>query len=133
VADIVLDASVLGALFLNEDDSEEIHRVVKSHNIYAPSFWRFEVSNAVWKRKELPFKIAQNIIKRIWRFPVTIRENEGLATESLSIARKYEITFYDSFYIAMARLNDLPLWTMDKMQALTASKVGVDLWGMKNL
>jgi len=128
VAELILDASVLGALFLNEEEAEEIHQVVKSHHIHAPSFWRFEVSNAVWKKKEIPPEISKDIIERIWRFPIYTSESEELAVESLSIARKYEITFYDSFYIAMAKLSNMPLWTTDKIQAKAADKAGVSLW-----
>lgn len=78
--------------------------------------------------KEIPFEIARVVIEKIWRFPITTHEHEELAGESMSIARKYKITFYDSFYIAMAKLNGLPLWTMDKVQAGIAVKVGVFLW-----
>jgi predicted nucleic acid-binding protein len=97
VAELILDASVLGALFLNEDGAEGIHQVVKIHHIYAPSFWRFEVSNAVWKKRGIYPEISRNIIERIWRFPVRTSDSEELALESLMIACKYGITFYDSF------------------------------------
>ncbi|MBE0425229.1 MAG: type II toxin-antitoxin system VapC family toxin [Nitrospirae bacterium] len=129
MAELVIDASILSALFLNEESSEEIRDVVQSETtLYAPSFWRFEVSNAVWKTREIPLKTAKDLIEIIWRFPVYTNESEELAVESLSIARKYEITFYDSFYIAMAKLSMIPLWTTDKIQAKAADKAGVSLW-----
>ena len=64
----------------------------------------------------------------IWSFPVYTDESKELAIESMLIARKYGITFYDSSYIAMANLMSVPLWTMDKVQAKSAVKAGVLLW-----
>jgi predicted nucleic acid-binding protein len=128
VAELVLDASVFGSLFLNEERADEIHHVVKTHHIYAPSFWKFEVSNAVWKKKEIHPETSKDIIERIWRFPVYISESKELAVESLLIARKHGITFYDSFYIAIAKILNMPLWTIDNVQARAAGRTGVSLW-----
>jgi predicted nucleic acid-binding protein len=129
MAELVVDASILGALFLNEKGSEEIRNIIESETIlYAPSFWRFEVSNAVWKRKDIPLKAAKDLIEIIWSFHTYTNESKEIAIESISITHKYGITFYDSFYIAMAIFFSIPLWTMDRIQANAAIKAGVSLW-----
>ncbi len=129
MAEIVVDASILGALFLKEEASEEIRSVVESEaTLYAPSFWRFEVSNAIWKTKTIPLKEAKDLIEIIWSFSIRTKESVEIAEEGLLISRKYGIAFYDAFYIAMARFIGAHLWTMDKVQARSAIKAGVVLW-----
>lgn len=128
MSEVVVDASILSALFLNEEGSEYIRKVVESEiTLFAPSFWRFEVSNAIWKRKVIPPETAKHLIDIIWDFPVYTDEPKELAIDSLFVARKYGITFYGSFYIAMAKFIGIPLWTMDKIQAKSAIKAGVSL------
>ena len=129
MANLVADASILSALFLNEEGSENIRDITESDtSIYAPSFWKFEVSNAVWKRKDIPLKIAKEVIEIIWSFPVYSNESREWAIESFVIAKKHGITFYDSSYIAMARLLNIPLWTLDSLQSRVAMRIGVSLW-----
>jgi predicted nucleic acid-binding protein len=129
VAEVVADASVLSALFLHEEGSERIREAIHSEtSIFSSSFWRFEVSNAIWKRKDLPFRTAQSLIEIIWRFQVSTWESPALALKAFSIAKKHGITFYDSFYIAMAEQMGIPLWTLDGVQSKAAVKEGVHLW-----
>ncbi len=129
MAEIVVDASILSALFLKEEASEEIRSVVESEStLFAPSFWRFEVSNAVWKTKAIPLKEAKDLIEIVWSFSIRTNESAEIAEEGLLISRKYGITFYDAIYIAMAMFIGAPLWTMDKVQARSAIKAGVVLW-----
>ncbi len=118
----------MSALFLGEEGSEEIRGVVESETLlHAPSFWRFEVSNAVWKTRAIPSGKARELVEVIWKFPVYSNETEELASESMALARKYGITFYDSAYIAMARLSGISLWTLDRVQAKSAARAGVHL------
>lgn len=57
---LVADASILSIFFLNENEGQKIQQLIESDAaLYAPSFWRFEVSNAIWKRKEIPLNIAE--------------------------------------------------------------------------
>jgi len=46
---------------------------------------------------------------------------------SFTVSR-HNISFYDSSYIAMSKLLDIPLWTLDKLQGRIAVKVGATLW-----
>jgi predicted nucleic acid-binding protein len=47
---------------------------------------------------------------------------------SFTVSRRHNISFYDSSYIAMSKLLDIPLWTLDKLQGRIAVKVGATLW-----
>lgn len=129
MAEIVVDASVLSALFLHEEGSESIHEVLYSETtLFSSAFWRFEVSNAVWKRKDLPLNTAQNLIEIVWRFPVSTLESPALAMRAMTLARKHAMSFYDSFYIAMAEQLGIPLWTLDRVQSKAALKENMNLW-----
>jgi len=48
--------------------------------------------------------------------------------ESIAVSKKHNITFYDSSCIAISKLFDMPLWTLDKLQGRIAVKVGATLW-----
>lgn len=126
---LVADASVLSAFFLDEEDRQKMQQLIESDAIfYAPSFWRFEISNAIWKRKEITGDIAEGLIKDVWDFTVYEELPAKWAQEAFNISRKYNLPFYDSSYIAMAKHFNIPLWTFDKLQATAALKAGISLW-----
>lgn len=126
---LVVDASVLTAFFLGEEGSEDIEIVLETVlEIHAPLFWKFEVANAIWRRKEIPEEKGKGLIERIWGFPTNSETFPENAKEAFHISRKYNLPFYDSSYIAMAKQLNIPLWTLDKLQGNTAMKTGVSLW-----
>jgi len=127
---LVVDASVLCAFFLAEKGSEEIEEILETiPEIHAPLFWRFESANAIWKRKDIPEKTGRALVDRIWRLNIKDEELKEEAGYAFVISRRYNISFYDSSYIALAKSLNIPLWTLDKVQAEVATKVGVSLWG----
>ena len=127
---LVADASVLSAFFLDEEDGQKIQQLIESDAIfYAPSFWRFEVSNAIWKRKEIPGNIAEGLIEDVWDFTVCEELPPKWAKEAFHISKEYNLPFYDSSYIAMSISFNIPLWTFDRLQSDIAVKTGVSLWG----
>jgi len=130
VVKLVADASVLSAFFLDEEDGQKMQQLIESDAIfYAPSFWRFEVSNAIWKRKEIPGDIAEGLIEDVWDFTVYEELPTKWAKEAFHISREYNLPFYDSSYIAMSISFNIPLWTFDRLQSDIAVKTGVSLWG----
>jgi predicted nucleic acid-binding protein len=129
VDNLVVDASVLGAYFLAEENSEEIETILETvPEIYSPLFWRFEVSNAIWRRRDIPEMIGKGLVERIWELPVNDEFPTEQAKYAFAISRKYNLTFYDSSYIAIAKLLNIPLWTYDKAQHTAAMRIGVSLW-----
>lgn len=130
MVELVLDASVLGAFFLNEEGWEKVAEIIESDTkVYTPSFWKFEVANAIWKNKGIPEEIGKEIVERLWKLRIYGEESIKWVKEAFLISRKYNITFYDSSYIAMAKIMEIPLWTKDTLQAKAAIKAGVSLWG----
>lgn len=126
---LVVDASVLCAFFLSEEGSEDIETVLETvSEIHAPLFWRFEAANAIWRRRDIPEKIGEGLIERIWRFNINDEDFKKEAKFAFIFSRKYNIPFYDSSYIVLAKSLNVPLWTLDKVQATAALKAGVSLW-----
>jgi len=129
VIKLVTDASILSAFFLNEQEGQRVQQLIESDAIfYAPSFWRYEVSNVVWKRKEIPDDIAKGLIEDVWGFTVYEELPSKWVKDAFYISRRHNISFYDSSYIAMAQVFNMALLTLDKLQAKIATKVGVPLW-----
>ena len=129
MVELVIDASVLSAFFLDEENGQKVQQLVGADTrFYAPLIWRFEVANAVWKRKEIPVDVTEGLIEKIWDFTIYGEESIKWIKEAFLISRKHNITFYDSSYIAMARFFNLPFWTFDKVQQNTATHIGVSLW-----
>jgi predicted nucleic acid-binding protein len=129
VDNLAVDASVLSAFFLDEENGGKLQRLIESNaRFYAPSLWRFEVSNAVWKRKAIPGDVAKGIIEKTWSFTVYGEDSTGWVEEAFFLSRKNNITFYDSSYIAIAKFFGIHLWTLDKVQAKAAVGAGVPLW-----
>ncbi|MDP2167893.1 MAG: type II toxin-antitoxin system VapC family toxin [Thermodesulfovibrionales bacterium] len=127
---LVVDASVLCAFFLAEEGSEDVEEVLNAvSEIHAPSFWKFEAANAVWRRRDIPEKIGEALIERLWKFKINDGDFIKGANYAFIIGRKHNIPFYDSSYIALAKSLNAPLWTLDKVQAAAALKSGVSLWG----
>ena len=126
---LVVDASILAAFFIGEESSEDIEIILETvSEIHAPLFWKFEVANAIWRRKEISEEKGKWLIERIWEFPISSETSTKEATEAFHISRKYNLPFYDSSYIAMAKQFNIALWTFDKLQATAALKAGVLLW-----
>lgn len=107
----------------------EVQKLITSNaRFYAPLFWKCEAANAVWKRKEIPEHVARGLIEQIWDFTIHGEESAQWMKATFAVSRKNNITFYDSSYIAMSKLLDIPLWTLDKLQGRIAVRVGVTLW-----
>ena len=129
MVDSVVDATVICSIFLNEEGCEKLKdRIAEGGNNHAPAFWRFEVANAVWKRKEITEKVGRELIHAIWQFPLNSSEPNNWAEDTYSIAKRFGITFYDASYIAMAKLLKLPLWTLDKRQMDVARQCRIQIF-----
>ncbi len=126
---LVLDASVLAAFFIKEENYEKIkEQLVAVKKLFAPSLWRFEVSNVVWKKKEISKEAALEIIKVIWELDILDIEPNLYIQEAFRISREHNITFYDSSYIAMAKTLGVALWSFDKLQREISEEEGIKLF-----
>jgi predicted nucleic acid-binding protein len=138
---IVLDASALVKLVLEEDNSDVARKVYKQalamrERILVPYLALPESLNTIWKyhtlRKELndeKFGSALDDLISIFSKLESIPES-GIAKLASEIAHVHKVAVYDAIYIAISRLNDAPLLTFDEPLSKRSKEFGVKLaWG----
>ena len=129
----VLDSSIAISWFMpDETASLAILEKLSQEEAIVPSIWLLEVSNvllcaerakritlqqrqqALYNLKELPIKIDQSTIDRVWFHTLDIATEQGL-------------TVYDASYIEIAIRYGIPLATLDKAlkRAAIALKIEV--------
>ena len=126
---VVLDASVLVKLYLNEDGSRRaVNEVKKAEALRAPDLLWSEVGNILWKyvrRDDLDADAAKAILHDMLRMPIVVTPSADLVADALDIATEYDRTVYDSLYLALAIKNKAVMLTAD--QRLVNSLGGLPL------
>ncbi len=121
----LIDSSVIVKFFSEEPGWESVKEY-----LYTPISIELsmkELGSALLKkvrRNEFKLGIAMQILKRypsIFRF---VEQKKSL-DKAFEIAQKYDISIYDSLFIAAAMREGYELVTCDKHQAEIARKVGV--------
>lgn len=114
----VIDASILAKWFLNEQDSEKARSIRKEHLeentiIIIPELAILEVIN-VLKYKggtEKELDIVNNVL---WNTELKIeRTTQQILKKAIENSIKYDITLYDSLYVAISQLYGSVLITSD--------------------
>ena len=113
----VVDASVAVKWLVPEIHAESAGRVLRSrHELLAPDLIWAEVGNILWKkfrRGELPGETACDLLQDFQRAPLRIAASQTLMPAAWSIAERYDRSFYDSLYLALAASAECPLVTAD--------------------
>jgi len=133
---IVLDASALVKLVIEETGSSEARRVVREAfayglNINAPDIALAEALNALWRHRVLiqdlgenEFRETVNDLIALWK-RITVFKSISLASKAIEIAVKYRITVYDALYLALAISTNSTLLTFDEELRKIAKEIGV--------
>ncbi|MDK2384349.1 MAG: type II toxin-antitoxin system VapC family toxin [Candidatus Korarchaeota archaeon] len=131
----VLDSSFLVKLVLDEEGSDEAERSIKGWILGGEGVCTLDLAlpespNAIWRRnvrgeldEEECRKAAKDLLSILSRMKVYPAGE--LIMEALSIAMRYEITVYDSLYLALAVMRGADLATFDQKLRDVASEVGV--------
>ena len=114
----VVDASVGVKWFLLEDHTEYA-RILLSEDfvLFAPDLVRAEVGNVMWKRwtrGDVSSEAAEEALGHLERLPLRIRSSRPLMKTAWDIARRFDRSFYDGLYVALARHEGCPLVTADR-------------------
>lgn len=111
----VIDASVAVKWFCEEsgrEDALEISRRAKLGDItlYAPDLLLYEVGNVLWKGKKFNAEEIQRALLALRKTNVEFFSLEGNIIEFAALFTcKYNITFYDASYAALAYALGIPL------------------------
>ena len=115
----VLDASVIVKWFVNENDSDKALELWSEHasneiKIIVPSLIILEVINSL-RYKGNNEETLLEVNKTLWNSDLKIENvNEQIIQKAITIAKKYDLTIYDSIYEAIAQFYGCQLITADK-------------------
>jgi predicted nucleic acid-binding protein len=135
---LVVDASVTLAWFIDPHpalSAEEVRQaLLHGTKAVVPALWHAEVANGlrVAERKQVlttsdinrclsDLEMLQAHAFRTSSVPETVGQ-------TLAVARAYELTGYDAVYLYTARIEQLPLATLDDALRAAAPRAGVELF-----
>ena len=122
--DILLDASAIIAVILNEPNREIVINLTENTNLLAPEVISFEIGNALiglHKKRKISEEELLKVYKDFLLIP--LRNVRTDIEKALSIACKYKIYAYDAYYLEIAYRLKVPLLTFDTLM----NKAGIDL------
>lgn len=115
---IVVDSSV-SVKWVNQIDEKLLDQADKlladaqagSVNLLAPEFSKYEIGNALLKKK-LDLPKANESLGTVYQLPMTfVLESEELAKDTYKIAQEAKITYYDASFMALAHQENAILVT----------------------
>ena len=112
--DVLLDASAIMAIILNESNRNIVVNLTKEATLLSPEMISFEIGNALvslFKRHKLNETEVLKAYEDFTKIPIrTLEPDMGKA---LKISCKYNIYAYDAYYLETAYRLKLPLITFD--------------------
>jgi predicted nucleic acid-binding protein len=112
--DVLLDASAIMAVILNEPNREKVTNLTKNMVLSSSEVISFEVGNALvslLKKHKLTTEEVLSAYKKYTSIPLRIAKVD--IEKALKIACKYNIYAYDAYYLEVAYRLKLPLITFD--------------------
>lgn len=115
----VVDTSVSTKWFSSEGEeyvqqAQELLRLLSAGRlkVFIPDLAIYELGNVLLKSKKRPAQETDETLIEFLSFPLTIVPfSEKLLKESTHIAQEYSLTFYDSTFLALAKIYSATLIT----------------------
>lgn len=124
--EIVVDASVVLAVILNEPEKEAIIKCTEGRDLISPGCLRWEIGNAfsaMLKRKRLNKTQLQKALDTFSVIP--IKEVEVDLNEALRVCGAYNIYAYDAYYMVVSKRQSRLMLTLDNRMAEVAKQEGL--------
>ena len=125
---IVIDASAVIAVVVNEPHREALIAATRGASLIAPASLPWEIGNAfsaMFKKNRISLEDAQTALREAERIPIQLVE-PSLA-EAVEIAHEFTIYAYDAYMIASARQYRCPLLTLDRGLQMAALAAGAQV------
>jgi predicted nucleic acid-binding protein len=131
--EFILDSSVTLIWAFDDESSsygEKLLDQMPKLQAYVPTLWSFEVSNALLvgeRRERLKPADTLRFLALLAAFPINI-DSETTArasSDTVNLARIYNLSIYDAAYLEVAIRKGLPLATVDNKLKSAAQLVGV--------
>ena len=126
--EVVVDASVLIAVIVNEIEKERLVAMTQEAELIAPMSVHWEIGNtfsSLLKRGRVTEKQALQVIDMYLEIPVRFVEVE--LANSLELANALDIYAYDAYLLRCAEKYRLPLLTLDKRLLRAAKDKGISV------
>jgi predicted nucleic acid-binding protein len=126
--DIVLDASAIMAIILNEPKKEIVIKLTRGSTLLSPATISYEIGNALislYKRHRLTENEVIGAYNDFRKIPVRTLDVD--MEKALKIACKYNVYAYDAYYLETAKRLKLPLITFDMPMKNVALDMGIDV------
>ncbi len=126
--EIVVDASVLIAVIVNEIEKERLVAITQEAELIAPVSVHWEIGNAfssLLKRQRITLEQALQSIDMYLEIPLRFVEVE--LSNSLGLADELGLYAYDAYLLRCAEKFRLPLLTLDKRLMQAAKDKGVSV------
>jgi predicted nucleic acid-binding protein len=121
---IVVDASAIIAVVVNEPSKSSIIQATQDATLLAPASIQWEIANAfsaMFKRKRISLAEALTAIDIYKQIPIRFIEIE--LEESLRIAHQLNIYAYDAYVLRCAQKQKAPLLSLDKAMLKLAEEL----------
>lgn len=129
---IVVDASVVLAVILDEPEKPALVAETEGATLLAPGCLSWEVGNAfsaILKRKRMNFESVSKGLAIFDMIPV--QEMEVSLADALALCNQHEIYAYDAYYLQLAKRSSLPLLTLDRRMVEVAQQENIQVKGIK--
>ncbi|MEI6875387.1 MAG: type II toxin-antitoxin system VapC family toxin [Spirochaetota bacterium] len=126
--DILVDASAILAVLLNEPERDRIIKATKDASLLAPGSLPFEIGNAIsalFRRKDLTLVDGLAVYHAFLAIPIRLAPVD--IPKAISRAFETGLYAYDAYFIAAAEAWQVPLLTLDRRLAAAAKDRGVML------
>ncbi len=133
---LVVDTSFVAALFLPDEQSENIESILKDaaggHEIITTSLFWYEISNVLTvavKHKRLSYNQVRQVLSLIGNIGMTTDTacGVGYSRELTDIASRYELSAYDAGYLELAIRIRGRIATLDLSLTAAARSAGIEI------
>lgn len=124
--EIVVDASVVLAVILNEPEKNDIIGITEGKFLVSSGCLKWEIGNAfsaMHKRKRLNEEQVQKALDTFSVIP--IKEVEVDLRDALQICVTHNIYAYDAYYMIVSKRLSRPLLTLDYRMSVVAKEEGI--------
>lgn len=117
---IVIDASVVTKWYSEEEETAKAIQYKDEHvnrriDLIAPALLLYEVANALNYKPDFTEKDVKNSISALIDLSLSIKlPTKEVMEKTVTIARKYDLSIYDSSYIALAESLNIKMVTADE-------------------
>jgi predicted nucleic acid-binding protein len=126
--DILLDASAIMAIILNEPNKKIVIKLTKGSILLSPVMISYEIGNALislYKRRKLTENEVIDAYSGFRKIPIRTLDID--MEKSFKISCKYNVYAYDAYYLETAKRLKLPLITFDRLMKNVALNMNINV------